>query len=206
MFHALQKSRPDDRRTSMNDVTQLIERIEKGDERATDKLLPVVYNELRRLARRQLADEAPGQSLQSADLVHEAYLRLVGSNQEWEGRGHFLAAAAEAMRRLLVERARKKRRIKHGGRYARVELTDAATRLGPAPEEVIIVSDLLDALGKEHPLESQVAKLHYFAGLSMREAGKAVGLSGATAHRYWRFARGWLHKALRDKDAESNGT
>jgi RNA polymerase sigma factor (TIGR02999 family) len=188
----------------MNDVKQLIERMETGDEQAADELLPIVYDELRRLARRQLADEAPGQSLQSADLVHEAYLRLVGSHQEWEGRGHFLAAAAEAMRRILVERARKKRRIKHGGQYTRVELTDAATRLGPAPEEVIMVSDLLDTFAKQHPLESQIVKLHYFAGLSMREAGKAVGLSGATAHRYWKFARGWLHKSLRDQDAAAN--
>lgn len=186
----------------MNDVTQLIERIESGDSQAADVLLPIVYHELRRLARRQLVNEAPGQSLQSADLVHEAYLRLVGSHQEWQGRGHFLAAAAEAMRRILVERARKKRRIKHGGRYTRVELTDTATRLGPSPDEVIMVSDLLDSLGSEHPLEAQIVKLHYFAGLSISEAGRVIGVSSSTAHRYWTFARAWLHESLQDESSK----
>jgi RNA polymerase sigma factor (TIGR02999 family) len=186
----------------MNDVTRLIERIETGDAQAADALLPIVYNELRRLARRQLANEAPGQSLQSADLVHEAYLRLVGSDQQWQGRGHFMAAAAEAMRRILVERARRKRRIKHGGQFARVELSDAAMRLGPSPDEVIVVSDLLDSLGNEHPLEAQIVKLHYFAGLSISEAGRAMGLSSSTAHRYWTFARAWLHEALRSESAK----
>jgi RNA polymerase sigma factor (TIGR02999 family) len=187
----------------MNDVTQLIERIEAGDVRVEDELVPVLYKELRRLARRQLADEASGQSLQSADLVHEAYLRLVGSNQEWQGRGHFLAAAAEAMRRILVERARKKRRIKHGGKYTRVELSDAAARTEPAADEVIMVSDLLDTLGKQYPLEALIVKLQYFAGLSIREVGKAIGISTTTAHRHWKFARGWLHKAIRDQEPES---
>jgi RNA polymerase sigma factor (TIGR02999 family) len=186
----------------MNDVTQLIERIETGDAQAADALLPIVYNELRRLARRQLSNEAPGQSLQSADLVHEAYLRLVGSNQEWQGRGHFFAAAAESMRRILVERARRKRRLKHGGQFARVELSDAATRMGPAPDEVIMVSDLLDSPGNEFPLEAQIVKLHYFAGLSISEAGRLLGLPSSTAHRYWTFARAWLHEALWDENTK----
>jgi RNA polymerase sigma factor (TIGR02999 family) len=186
----------------MNDIKQLIERIETGDPRAADELLPIVYEQLRVLARKQLALEASGQSLQSADLVHEAYLRLVGSNQEWHGRGHFLAASAEAMRRILVERARKKQRIKHGGRCARVELNDAAERLGPAPDEVIMVSDLLDSLASQHALEAQIVKLHYFAGLNISEAGRAVGLSSSAAHRHWTFARAWLREAIQDEGGE----
>jgi RNA polymerase sigma factor (TIGR02999 family) len=186
----------------MNDVTRLIEEIDTGDARAADDLVPIVYHELRRLARCQLAHEAIGQSLQSLDLVHEAYLRLVGIDQEWRGRGHFLAAAAEAMRRILVERARKRRRIKHGGRHIRVELSDAAARPDPAPDEVIMVSDLLDSLARQYPLEAQIVKFHYFAGLSIRESGKAAGISSTTAHRYWKFARAWLTKAARAKDDE----
>jgi RNA polymerase sigma factor (TIGR02999 family) len=187
----------------MNGVTRLIERIKKGDRQAADELLPIVYNQLRDLARKQLADEAAGHSLQSADLVHEAYLRLLGTNEEWDGRGHFLAAAAEAMRRILVERARKKRRVKHGGHYRRVELNDAATHVGIAPDQVIMVSDLLDSLGKRYALEALIVKLHYFAGLNISEAGKAVGVSSATAYRYWLFARSWLHEELRDDSVRS---
>jgi RNA polymerase sigma factor (TIGR02999 family) len=184
----------------MSDVKRLLERIEARGAAGADELLPIVYDQLRRLAHRQLADEAPGHSLQTADLVHEAYLRLVGSDQTWQGRGHFLAASAEAMRRILVERARKKRRIKHGGRLLRVELGDAATRLGSAPEEVILVSDLLDSLATEHPLEAQIVKLHYFGGLNISETGEALGVSSSTAYNRWRFARAWLHQAARDAE------
>jgi RNA polymerase sigma factor (TIGR02999 family) len=181
----------------MNDVARLLEQIERGDACGVDDLVPIVYEQLRHLAHRQLAKETPGQSFQTADLVHEAYLRLVGSDQSWRGRGHFLAAAAEAMRRILVERARKKRRIKHGGRITRVELSEAPVSPGPAPDEVVLVSDLLDSLAKEHPLEAQIVKLHYFAGLSIREAGGALGVSKSAAHRHWTFARAWLHEAIR---------
>jgi RNA polymerase sigma factor (TIGR02999 family) len=188
----------------MTDVTQLIEQIENGEAQAADQLLPIVYDQLRRLARKQIAHEAVGQSLQSADLVHEAYLRLVGCDLQWQGRGHFLAAAAEAMRRILVERARRKRRLKHGGKHARVELTDAATQIGVAPEEVIMVSDLLESLARQYPREAQIVKLHYFAGLSIGEAAEAIGVSSRTAYRYWTFARAWLHEALRDGHANSH--
>ena len=183
----------------MSQVKQLLERIETGEAEAADELLPIVYDQLHRLARKQLAQEASGQSLQTADLVHEAYLRLVGSDQQWQGRGYFFAAAAEAMRRILVERARKKRRIKHGARHVRVELGDAAARLGPAPDEVIAVSDLLESLAAQYPLPAQIVKLHYFAGLNISEAGEALGISSSTAYRHWRFARAWLHEAVRDE-------
>jgi len=187
----------------MSDVKQLLGRVETGDSAAADELLPIVYEQLRRLAHRQLAHETPGQSLQTADLVHEAYLRLVGADQRWQGRGHFLAAAAEAMRRILVERARKKRRIKHGGRLRRIEFEDAAARLGPEPEEVILVSELLESLAREHAVEAQIVKLHYFGGLNITEAGEVVGVSSSTAYKRWRFARAWLHEAARDHAAES---
>jgi RNA polymerase sigma factor (TIGR02999 family) len=204
LFHGISKKLIEgNERIRMNEVMQLYEQFDKGDKRAADELLPIVYDELRRLARRQLAKEAIGQSLQSADLVHEAYLRLVGSNQDWDGRNHFFVATAEAMRRILVERARKKRRIKHGGKYARVELTDAMTKQDLAAEEVILINDLVDSLGKSHPLEAQIVKLHYFAGLTMREIGKVVGVSAPTVHRHWKFARGWLDKALRQQRSES---
>jgi RNA polymerase sigma factor (TIGR02999 family) len=186
----------------MNEVRRLLERIETDPE-AVDELLPIVYSELRRLASRQLAHEAPGQSLQTSDLVHEAYLRLVGSDQEWQNQRHFLGAAAEAMRRILVERARRKRRIKYGGRFVRMELSDAAARSAPLQEEVITVSELLDSLERQHPLEAQIVKLHYFAGLSISEAGRVLGLARTTAHRHWTFARAWLHEALRGKEAKA---
>ncbi len=188
----------------MSDVTRILERIEAGDERAANELLPIVYDQLRGLARRQLAQEAAGQSFQTTDLVHEAYLRLVGSDQDWKGRGYFFAAAAEAMRRILVERARKKRRIKHGGRFARVELSDATAQLGPSPDEVLMVSDLLDSLGEQLPVAARIVKLHYFAGLSVSEAGRAIGISSSSAHRHWTFARAWLRLAISDDDVTDN--
>jgi RNA polymerase sigma factor (TIGR02999 family) len=190
----------------MNEVTRPIEGIELVGTQAADELVPIVYEQLRRLAHSQLAKESPGQSLQTVDLVHEAYLRLMGSDQDWQGKRHFLAAAAEAMRRILVERARKKSRIKYGGRYARVELSDAAAKAESSPDEVIIVSELLDALAKQHPLEAQIVKLHYFAGLSIREAGQALGLPRTTAHRHWTFARAWLREAIRAQDRQSPTT
>jgi RNA polymerase sigma factor (TIGR02999 family) len=187
----------------MSDLTQLLERIDNGDRRATDELLPIVYRELRRLASKQLASETAGQSLQSADLVHEAYLRLLGGKQEWDGCGHFFAAAAEAMRRILVERARKKRRIKHGGEFTRLELSDESASSGPSPDEVIEVSELLESLANGHAQAAQIVKLHYFAGLNISEAARALGITGSMAHRQWNFARAWLREAVRSGAAGS---
>jgi RNA polymerase sigma factor (TIGR02999 family) len=187
----------------MSDVSQLLERIDNGDVRATDELLPIVYNELRRLASKQLAGETSAQSLQSADLVHEAYLRLLGGNQDWDGRGHFFAAAAEAMRRILVERARKKRRIKHGGQFARIELSDESASSGPSPDEVIRVSELLESLAEQHARAAQIVKLHYFAGLNISETARALGITDSMAHRHWNLARAWLHEAIRGEAAGS---
>jgi RNA polymerase sigma factor (TIGR02999 family) len=189
---------------SMSDVAHILERIHQGDERSADELVRILYKELRHLASRQLGHEAPGQSFQTSDLVHEAYLRLLGSDQQWQGEGHFFVAAAEAMRRILVERARKKRSAKHGGGHTRVELSAAAARPVPSPEEVILVSDLLESLAREHPLGAQIVKLHYFAGLSIREAARLLGISSSVAHRRWTFARAWLREAIQDNSTESS--
>jgi RNA polymerase sigma factor (TIGR02999 family) len=186
----------------MSDVAQILEQIERGDERSADELVRILYNELRHLARKQLAREAPGQSFQTTELVHEAYLRLLGTDQKWQGEGHFFIAAAEAMRRILVERARKKRSTKHGGGRVRVDLSDAAARPAPSAEEVILVSDLLESLAREHQLGAQIVKLHYFAGLSIREAARALGISSSVAHRRWTFARAWLRETIQDHKPE----
>jgi RNA polymerase sigma factor (TIGR02999 family) len=180
----------------MSDVTRILELIEAGDASLTDELLPIVYDQLRYLARRQLAGEPPDISLQTADLIHEAYLRLVGSDQHWQGSRHFLGAASEAMRRILVEHARKKSRLKYGGGLVRVELHDASAAAGPSPEEIIVVSDLLDTFAGQYPLEAEIVKLHYFAGLNISEAGRAMGIPSSMAHRHWTFARAWLREAI----------
>ena len=180
----------------MTDVTRILSRIEQGEAHAAEELLPLVYEELRRLASQRLAHEIPGQTWQATELVHEAYLRLVGSDQAWEGSGHFFSAAAEAMRRILVERARQKKRIRHGGGRNRVGLNDEAVAEGPSPEEILLVDDLLDRFAEHHPAESQIVKLHYFAGFNISEAARALGLPTSTAHLYWRFAKSWLRQYL----------
>jgi|COG998Drversion2_1049125.scaffolds.fasta_scaffold89251_2 RNA polymerase sigma factor (TIGR02999 family) len=184
----------------MSDVPSILQRIGDGDSLATNELLPLVYAELKRMASRQLVNELPGQSLQTTALVHEAYLRLVGSDQNWESRGHFFAAAAEAMRRILVDRARSKQRLKRGGQYDREVLGDDHPSKGPNPEEVVLVSDLLDSLAETHPQAADIVKLHYFAGLNISEAGNALGINGTAAHRSWVFAKAWLHRAMKKGD------
>jgi RNA polymerase sigma factor (TIGR02999 family) len=183
----------------MSEVTAILSRIDHGDHRASDELLPLVYEELRRLASRQLAHEPSGQTLQTTDLVHEAYLRLVGADVPLHDSTHFLAAAAEAMRRILVERARSKRRLKHGGGQTRIALDESLLAAGPSPDEVLMIDDLLDRLAKEHPVEAQVVKLVYFAGFNVSEAGRALSIPQRTAHRRWKFARAWLLRELRKR-------
>ncbi len=181
---------------SVSEVTRIIEQIEAGDLAASEQLLPLVYNELHALASRRLAKQ-PEQSLQTTELVHEAYLRLVGSDQKWQGRAHFFGAAAEAMRRVLVDRARRRNRAKRGGDHQRVALHDSAVAAGCTPDEILIVNELFDRLAEKHPAEAEVAKLRYFAGFNHREAAEALGIPVSTAHNQWSFAKAWLFREYR---------
>ena len=184
--------------SGMADVTQILTAIEQGDPRAAAELLPLVYEELRTLAAAQMAREKPGQTLQATSLVHEAYLRLVGgeSHVHWNSRGHFIAAAAEAMRRILVENARRKKTGKRGGERRRIDLSQAEP-LGQAdPDALLDLDDLLTRLAAEDAEAAGVAKLRLFAGLSVEEAALALGTSRASAYRQWAYARAWLHARL----------
>jgi RNA polymerase sigma factor (TIGR02999 family) len=183
----------------MSDFTHILSAIDQGDPKAADQLLPLVYDELRKLAARKLAQEEPGQTLDATSLVHEAYLRLVGSGPEqpWNSRGHFLAAAAEAMRRILVERARRKQTEKHGGKRRRINLAQADLITQADPDAILDLDEVLTRLAAEDPQAAQVAKLRIFAGLSVEEAAKAVSLSRANAYRQWTYARAWLQAQLR---------
>lgn len=188
----------------MDEVTGLFQAIDQGDDRAAEKLLPLVYAELRRLAAHRLAQERPGQTIQSTALVHEAYLRLVGTNAppQWESRHQFFAAAAEAMRRILVERARRKRRLKHGGGRLRVDL-DHACMFSRKPSENFVALDVaLDKLAQEDAKKAEVVKLRFFTGLTMPEIARVMNISLTTAERYWAYARAWLYIELNDRDDE----
>lgn len=182
----------------MSDVTQILSQIDSGDPSAAEQLLPLVYEELRKLAAVKLAQEKPGQTLQATALVHEAYIRIVGDGQpkDWNGRGHFFAAAAEAMRRILINRARDKHRLKRGGDRERVHfdlLADPAT----APDEDLLdLDDALSSLASTNPQAAELVKLKYFAGLDLSEAAAILGLSTRSASRLWAFARAWLIDAL----------
>ncbi|MEZ6121151.1 MAG: sigma-70 family RNA polymerase sigma factor [Pirellulaceae bacterium] len=180
----------------MNDLTALLQRIENGDHQAFDELLPVVYQELRQLASRQMAHESPGNTLQTTALVHECYLRLVGDAHSFENRAHFFAAAAESMRRILVERARSRHAIKRGGTLNRCELTSNIPSNGPEPDEILQIDEFLDQLADQHPQVAELVKLHYFGGFNLSEAGRLLGISSSTAHRHWVFAKAWLYDAL----------
>ncbi len=182
----------------MSDVTQILSQMEQGDPQAAEKLLPLVYHELRKLASSRLAQEQPGQTLQATALVHDAYLRLVdvAKPQSWNSRGHFFAAAAEAMRRILVDAARAKQSLKKGGDRERIELTDIAQSESGAKLDLIALDEALSLLEREQPDKAQIVKLRYFAGLSLEEAAEAAGISRATAERRWQFARAWLFGQL----------
>ncbi|MEZ6121147.1 MAG: ECF-type sigma factor [Pirellulaceae bacterium] len=178
----------------MSDATKILRRIAAGESQAAEELLPIVYNDLRQLAHARLARDGAGQSFQTTELVHEAYLRLVGSDQHWDGNAHFFAAAAEAMRRILVERARQKKQIKRGGEMNRALLHDGLYSSEPSPEEVIIVNDLLERFEVDHPVEAQLVKLRYFAGFNTNEAAKLLGIPPTTAHRHWTYAKTWIYQ------------
>jgi RNA polymerase sigma factor (TIGR02999 family) len=182
----------------MTDVTRILNALDEGDPEAANKLLPLVYDELRRLAAQKLSHEAPGQTLEATALVHEAYLRLVGQQdqQRWDSRRHFFAAAAEAMRRILVENARRKRSRKHGGGLARHDLDDVQPAAPQLDEELLALDEALTRLAAKDPLKAELVKLRHFAGLTVEQAAQALDISSTTANRYWAYARAWLHQEI----------
>lgn len=182
----------------MRDVTRILSQIENGDPTAADELLPLVYDELRMLAAAKLAREKPGQTLQATALVHDAYLRLVDvkQTQHWDSRGHFFAAAAVAMRRLLVERARRKRQLKRGGNLARIPLDQVELACEFADDELLALNDALSELERESPDKARVVALRFFVGMTHEEIAQALGVSTVTARRHWRYARAWLRREM----------
>lgn len=185
--------------TSMSEVTRILDQIQRGDPQAAELLLPLVYEELRRLAAVRLAQEKPGQTLQATALVHEAYLRLVG-DQEFSGRGHFFAAAAEAMRRILVENARRKKALRHGGDRQRAVIDPIDVEGPAADDDLLALDEALQKLAEKDPDKATLVKLRYFAGFTMEQACEALGISPATGHRHWNYARAWLHQQIADED------
>ncbi|MBI5387563.1 MAG: RNA polymerase subunit sigma [Verrucomicrobia bacterium] len=184
----------------MNEVTRVLEAFQKGDPQAAEELLPLVYQELRRLAACKMAGEAPGHTLQPTALVHEAWLRLVGPAQQgWANRAHFFGAAAEAMRRILVEHARRKLSLKRGANSQRVELDESMLILTAPPDELLAVHEALDELARQDPTAAELVKLRYFVGMTMEEASSALGLAKRTAEGVWTYARVWLHRAIRSR-------
>jgi RNA polymerase sigma factor (TIGR02999 family) len=182
----------------MSEVTRIMAAIERGDLHAAEQLLPLVYDELRKLAAQKIAQEKPGQTLQATALVHEAYLRLVDTDKalRWDSRGHFFAAAAEAMRRILVDRAREKGRQKRGGTLHRLHIDDIALATKITPDQLLAIDEALEKLMLDDPTAAQLVKLRYFAGLTVDEAGQALGISTTTAYRHWNYARAWIHVEL----------
>jgi RNA polymerase sigma factor (TIGR02999 family) len=182
----------------MSDVTRILSQIEQGDPQAAEKLLPLVYVDLRNLAAAKLAQEKPGQTLVATALVHEAYLRLVGKEnaQHWNSRGHFFAAAAEAMRRILIEIARKKGREKRGGDWEQVKFEDLDLLDAVTPDQLLSIDEAIEGLAADNPIAANMVKLKYFAGLTLEQAGEALGISIATAYRHWAYARAWLRCEL----------
>jgi len=181
----------------LSEVTRILSAIEQGEPHAAEQLLPLVYDELRKLAAQRLAHEKPGQTLQATALVHEAYLRMVDVDQaqHWNSRCHFFAAAAEAMRRILVENARRKKRSKHGGDCQRIDL-DSGISCEPIPDDLVALDKALDRLAMEDTPAAELVKLHFFAGLPTEQAGELLGLSRASAYRLWAYARAWLRAEI----------
>ncbi len=181
----------------MSDVTRILSAIENGDPQAADELLPLVYEELRKLATMRMARETPGHTLQPTALVHEAWLRLVGNKKtQWDGRAHFFGAAAEAMRRILVDRARRKNAIRHGAGQQRVDLQDANLAAPDDNEQLLAVNDALEKLAAQDKAKAELVKLRYFTGMTLEEAARILGISEPTAKRQWAFAKAWLHREI----------
>mgnify|MGYP002725703443 CR=1 FL=1 len=187
----------------MSDVTRILSQIEDGDGQAVEKLLPLVYEELRKLAAAKMAQENPGQTLQATALVHEAYLRLVDVEkvQHWDSRGHFFAAAAESMRRILIDRARDKGRLKRGGGFQRLDLNKIEIATDAHDDDLLVLDEAIERLAEENQEFADLVKMRFFAGLSVEEAGAAMGLSARTARRHWAYSQAWRFRALREDDA-----
>ena len=184
----------------MSEVTRILEAIERGEPKATEELLPLVYEELRKLASYKMAHELVGQTLQPTALVHEAWLRLAGDeNQRWQNRGHFFAAAAEAMRRILIDRARRRQRIRHGGGQNRVDIDDVEIAAGADDERLLQIHEALDRLALEDPVKAEVVKMRFFVGMADREVAEVLGLSERTVERHWAFAKLWLFRAIQEQ-------
>jgi RNA polymerase sigma factor (TIGR02999 family) len=182
----------------MSEFTRVLDQVQQGKEEAADKLLPLVYEELRKLAAHKMAGEAPGQTLQPTALVHEAWLRLTGAeSRTWDSRGHFFAAAAEAMRRILIERARAKSRLRRGGGGERVPLEHVTIASDDPPETVLAINEALERLAARDPFKAEVVKMRYFVGLSQDEIAQALGVSVPTIRRHWAIARAWLYAELK---------
>lgn len=190
----------------MNEVTRILAAIEDGDAGASQELIPLVYDELRTMASRKMANERPGQTLQATALVHEAYLRLIGGDQKWESRAHFFGAAAEAMRRILVDNARRKKTNKHGGNLQRIDLTSVDVAIKTDDAHLLLVDEALEKLGKKDPEAAQLIKLRFFAGMSNAEAARTLGLAERSATRLWAYARAWLFKEINRSEDSSEQT
>ena len=190
----------------MQQITQILQAIEQGNASAANDLLPIVYDELRKLAAQRLARESPGQTLQATALVHEAYLRLVGGDAQaagkWDSQGHFFAAAAEAMRRILIDRAREKRAQKRGGARHKLTLDAADITIDAVPEEIIDLDEALSRLAAEDAVKAKLVKLRFFAGLTLKDAAGILGISSTTADRYWAYARAWLYQAITSSETD----
>ena len=189
----------------MSDVSQILQAIGHGDPQAAEQLLPILYDDLRRMAAKKLANEAPGQTIQATELVHEAYMRLVKADQEvkWDHRGHFFMAAAEAMRRILINRAVHKKTLKRGGDAAKVELQEADLVVDAPNDQLLDLNEALDKLAEDNPQEAELVKLRYFAGLTLEEAAAVLGISRTTANRYWAYAKTVLKKSMMDANQDS---